>query len=159
MKPFTVTTRLLKDVDLKVFDDLKRRFIGARVVKVGFPQGKAEADGTPVAMIAATHEFGSPERGIPERSFLRSSMHENAQKYVRLNKLNLVSILRGGLTADQALGQLGEMAKGDVQVKIRSGDFTPLKQATMDRKGSSKPLVDTGQMVQSVSYEVGGEND
>lgn len=159
MKPFAVTARMLKDVDLKVFDDLKKRFIGARVVKVGFPQGKTEADGTPTALIAAVHEFGSPERGIPERSFLRSSMRENSQKYVRLNKLNLISILRGNLTADQALGQLGEMAKGDVQVKIRSGDFTPLKQATMDRKGSSKPLIDTGQMVQSVSYEVGGEND
>lgn len=155
MKPFTVTTKLIKDVDLRVFDELKRRLIGERVVKVGFPQGKTEADGTPVALIAATHEFGSPERGIPERSFLRSGMRENQEKYVRLNKVNLVRILRGNLTADQALGQLGEMAKGDVQVKIRSGDFTPLKQATMDRKGSSKPLIDTGQMVQSVSYELG----
>lgn len=157
MKPFTVTTRLLKDVDLRVFDDLKKRFIGARVVKVGWPQGKAEADGTPLAMIAAVHEFGDPERGIPERSSLRSSMQENAQKYVRLNKLNLVSILRGGLTADEALGQLGEMAKSDVQVKIRSGDFVPLKPATVARKGSSKPLIDSGQLVQGVSYEVGGE--
>lgn len=155
MKPFTVTTRLIKDVDLRVFDELKRRLIGERVVKIGFPQGKTEADGTPVALIAATHEFGSPERGIPERSFLRSGMRENQEKYVRLNKVNLVRILRGQLTSDQALGQLGEMAKGDVQQKIRSGDFAPLKQATMDRKGSSKPLIDTGQMVQSVSCELG----
>lgn len=155
MKPFTVTTKLIKDVDLRVFDELKRRLIGERVVKVGFPQGKTEADGTPVALIAATHEFGSPERGIPERSFLRSGMRENQEKYVRLNKVNLVRILRGQLTSEQALGQLGEMAKGDVQQKIRSGDFTPLKPSTVDRKGSSKPLIDTGQMVQSVSYELG----
>lgn len=155
MKPFTVTTKLIKDVDLRVFDELKRRLIGERVVKVGFPQGRTEADGTPVALIAATHEFGSPERGIPERSFLRSGMRENQEKYVRLNKVNLVRILRGQLTSEQALGQLGEMAKGDVQQKIRSGDFAPLKPSTVDRKGSSKPLIDTGQMVQSVSYELG----
>lgn len=155
MKPFAVTAKIVKDVDFKVFDELKRRLVGERLVRVGFPQGKSEADGTPVAMIAAVHEFGSPERGIPERSFLRSGMRENGEKYVRLNKVNLVRILRGQLTVEQALGQLGEMAKGDVQQKIRSGDFAPLKPATVNRKGSSKPLVDTGQMVQSVTYELG----
>lgn len=155
MKPFSVTAKLLKSSDLKSFDELKRRLIGERLVRVGFPQGKTEADGTPVAMIAAVHEFGSPEQGITERSFMRSSIRANAQKYVRLNKVNLVRIVRGQLTADQALGQLGEMAKGDMQQTIRAGDFAPLKQATIDRKGSSKPLIDTSQMVQSVSYELG----
>lgn len=155
MKPFAVTAKLVKDVDLKVFDELKQRFVGDRIVRVGFPQGKAEADGTPVAMIAAVHEFGSPEHGIPERSFLRAGTRANAPKYVRLNKVNLVRILRGQLTAEEALSQLGEMAKGDVQQTIRSGDFAPLKQATIDRKGSSQPLIDSGQMVQSVSYELG----
>lgn len=155
MKPFAVTAKIVKDVDFKVFDELKRRFVGERIVRVGFPQGKTEADGTPTALIAAVHEFGSPERGIPERSFLRSGMRENQDKYVRLNKVNLVRILRGQLTVEQALSQLGEMAKGDVQQKIRSGDFAPLKQSTIDRKGSSKPLIDSGQMVQSVTYELG----
>lgn len=157
MKMFSVTAKMLKDVDFRVFDDLKKRLVGERAVKVGFPQGKTEDDGTPVALVAATHEFGSPERNIPERSFLRTGLRENGPKYVRFNKLNLVKILRGQMTAEQALGQLGEMAKGDVQQKIRSGDFAPIQAATAARKGSSKPLIDTGQMVQSVSYELGEE--
>lgn len=164
MKPFAVTAKIVKDVDFKVFDELKRRFVGERIVRVGFPQGPnhVEKEGetyapgsTPVAMIAAVHEFGSPEQGIPERPFMRSSMRANAQKYVRLNKINLVRILRGQLTTEQALGQLGEMAKGDVQDTLRNGDFAPLKQSTIDRKGSSKPLIDTGQLRQSVTYELG----
>ena len=110
-------------------------------------------------MIAAVHEFGSPSHGIPERPFLRVAVQRNRQKYVRLNRINLVKMLRGQATVDQALGQLGEMAKGDVQTEIRSGVFAPLKPATIKRKGSSRPLIDTDQMEQSVAWELGGKSN
>lgn len=158
-KPFAVTSRLVNDVDMAVFDELKRRFAGSHsVVNVGVPEGKKEADGTPIAMVAAVHEYGSPSQGIPERPFLRVAVQKNRAKYIRLNRLNLVRMLRGQMGMDQALGQLGEMAKGDVQAEIRSGDFAPLKAATIKRKGSSKPLIDTGQMVQSISWVLGGKD-
>lgn len=152
----SVSVKVLKDIDPKALDRLRQRLVGDnRVVNVGVPEGKREEDGTPVAMIAAVHEFGSPSQGIPERPFLRVAVQRNRQKYVRLNRINLVKMLRGQATVDQALGQLGEMAKGDVQVEIRNGDFTPLKPATIKRKGSSRPLIDTGQMVQSIAWELG----
>ena len=158
-KPFAVTSKLVKDIDMTVFDELKRRLGGAdKVVNVGVPEGKKEEDGTPVAMVAAVHEYGSPSQGIPERPFLRVAVQRNRQKYVRLNRINLVKMLRGQATVEQALGQLGEMAKGDVQTEIRSGDFAPLKPATIKRKGSSRPLIDTGQMVQSIAWELGDKN-
>jgi hypothetical protein len=154
-----VTTRILKDIDKAAIDRLKQRLIqDGRVVNVGVPEGKHEADGTPVAMIAAVHEFGSPSRGIPERPFLRVAVQRNRLTYIRLNRINLVKMLRGQMTADQALGQLGEMAKGDVQTEIRNGDFAPLKPATIRRKGSSKPLIDTGQIVQSIAWELGDKS-
>lgn len=155
----SVSVKVLKDIDPKALDRLRQRLVGDnRVVNVGVPEGKREEDGTPVAMIAAVHEFGSPSQGIPERPFLRVAVQRNRQKYVRLNRINLVKMLRGQATVDQALGQLGEMAKGDVQVEIRNGDFTPLKPATIKRKGSSRPLIDTGQMVQSIAWELGDKN-
>ncbi len=155
----SVSVKVLKDIDPKALDRLRQRLVGDnRVVNVGVPEGKREEDGTPVAMIAAVHEFGSPSQGIPERPFLRVAVQRNRQKYVRLNRINLVKILRGQATVDQALGQLGEMAKGDVQTEIRSGVFTPLKEATKKRKGSSRPLIDTGQMVQSIAWELGDKN-
>lgn len=155
-----VTKRIIKDIDPRALDKLKQRLIADnRVVNVGVPEGKREEDGTPVAMVAAVHEFGSPAQGIPERPFLRVAVHRNRQKYVRLNRINLVKMLRGQIGADQALGQLGEMAKGDVQTEIRTGDFTPLKEATIKRKGSSKPLIDTGQMVQSIAWELGEKSN
>ena len=155
----SVSVKVLKDIDPKALDRLRQRLVGDnRVVNVGVPEGKREEDGTPVAMIAAVHEFGSPSQGIPERPFLRVAVQRNRQKYVRLNRINLVKMLRGQATVDQALRQLGEMAKGDVQTEIRSGDFAPLKPATIKRKGSSRPLIDTGQMVQSIAWELGDKN-
>ena len=155
----SVSVKVLKDIDPKALDRLRPRLVGDnRVVNVGVPEGKREEDGTPVAMIAAVHEFGSPSQGIPERPFLRVAVQRNRQKYVRLNRINLVKMLRGQATVEQALGQLGEMAKGDVQTEIRSGDFAPLKPATIKRKGSSRPLIDTGQMVQSIAWELGDKN-
>ena len=159
-KNFAVTSKLVKDIDMTVFDELKKRLVGdGKVVHVGIPQGPKETDGTPVAMIAAVHEYGSPSQGIPERPFLRVAIYKNRNKYVRLNRINLVKMMRGQMQMEQALGLLGEMAKGDVVTEIKSGDFAPLKAATIKRKGSSRPLIDTGQMVQSMQWELGVKND
>lgn len=159
-KPFAVTSKLMKDIDMTVFDELKKRLVGdGKVVHVGIQEGKKETDGTPVAMIAAVHEYGSPSQGIPERPFLRVAIQKNRTKYVRLNRINIVKMMRGQMQMEQALGLLGEMAKGDVVTEIKSGDFAPLKAATIKRKGSSRPLIDTGQMVQSMQWELGDKND
>lgn len=148
-------TRLTRTPGTISLEELKRRFIGERVVKIGFPQGPTEKDGTPVAMIAAIHEFGAPSKGIPERSFLRSSIAQNMAKYMRFNRTNLLAILQMKMTPDKALSLLGEMAAGDAKKMIRHGDFVPLLPATIRAKGSSKPLIDTTTMVQTLTYTVG----
>lgn len=110
-------------------------------------------------MIGAVHEFGSPAHGIPERSWLRSSLTESRDKFVALNKRNLVRIMEGQMSVDQALSQLGAFAAGQAQKKIASGPFAELLARTIKRKGSSKPLNDTGNMRQSVTFEVGDKAD
>lgn len=153
-----VKVKILKDINGRAFDELRSRIDGLRTkVNVGIPAGKTDPDGTPVALIAAVHEYGAPEKGIPERSFLRSSIHENRDKYVQLNRRNLVAALHGKMNIEQALGQLGEVAAGDVKAKIASGDFASLKPETIKRKGSSKPLIDTGQLRQSVAWEISND--
>jgi hypothetical protein len=153
-----VKVKILKDINAKAFDELRARIKADHSkINVGIPAGKNEADGTPVALIAAVHEFGSPEKGIPERPFLRTTIQENRGKYVQLNRRNLVAVLNGKMTIEQALGQLGDVAKGDVQARIVSGGFAPLKESTIKRKGSSKPLIDTGQMRQSIAWELSND--
>lgn len=158
--PVRVTKKILKDIDWRAFDELKRRIgEGKYTVRVGVPEGPKEKDGTPVAMIAAVHEYGSPSQGIPERPFLRVAIQKNRIKYVRLNRINLVKMLRGQMGMEQALGQLGEMAKGDVQAEISHGQFAPLDPKTiaarqrarstdyngsLRRKAASEPTTEEG---------------
>lgn len=150
------TTKLLKDLSASTFQDLKRR-VGAdkSVVKVGIPsERKHQPDGTPLAMIGAVHEFGLPTRGIPERSFLRAGLRHAREQLIRLNRISLVRIVKGDMTVQRALGLMGNMAAGAVKKEIREGDFESLQPATIKRKGSSKPLIDKGQLVQSITYVV-----
>jgi hypothetical protein len=137
-------------------EELKRRFSTNKRVLVGFPEetkGRKEGQLTN-AYIASIHEFGSPMQGIPERSFLRSSVRNNQKKYNQLNKVNLKRVANGQMSIDQALDLFGIMAEGDVKQNIRHGTYTPLKASTIQRKGSSRPLIDTGQLVQAVKHVV-----
>jgi hypothetical protein len=149
-----MTTKIIKDFDGKFLDRIKRALTGKRerVVNVGFPSSAKEPDGTSTALIAAVHEYGNEH--VPERAFMRTSLQKNRGRYSALNGQNLKKVLNGGMSVDAALGQLGLMASSDIKEQIKNGSYAPLKAATIKRKGSSKPLIDTGQMRQSVTYEL-----
>lgn len=148
------TFKVLKDVDKKTFEQFRKRLEdNGRIVKVGIPDDASD-EGVSLAMIGAVHEFGVPEKNIPERSFLRSGIKRNREQFIRLNRVNLVKILQGKMAIDTALGLLGEFGKASVQREIRIGEYVPLSEQTVRRKGSSKPLIDTGNMIQSITYSV-----
>ena len=113
------------------------------------------ADGQPLtnAEMALIHEFGL---GVPERSFLRAAFDKNHPKY--LERLNVLTqaIFEGKFTIQQALGLLSLEAASDMRNLIRDGAGVPPPNApaTIARKGSSRPLVDTGQLINSISHAV-----
>lgn len=149
------TFKVTKDIDPKKFEAFRKRLeANKQIVKVGIPDNVTGEEGISLAMVGMVHEFGVPAKNIPERSFLRSGIKRNRQDFIRLNRINLVKILQGKMTIDIALGLLGEMAKAAVQKEIRIGKFKPLSERTIARKGSSKPLIDTGNMIQSITYSV-----
>ena len=150
-------TRIVKDLNPRLVEDLKKRLgEDGRVVRVGLPTNVTEPEtGVSLALVGAVHEFGSPKMHIPERPWLRPAIRKNKNDLNRLNRINFVKMIKGQLTSDQALEQLGVMAVGKVQEYIEQGDFAPLSEATIRGKGSSKPLIDSGQMRQNVTYEIG----
>jgi hypothetical protein len=119
-------------------------------------KGKA-ANPVSLAMIAAVHEFGNPEMGIPERSFLRGGIRHGMPKFKELNETNLRAVVLGKMTIEEAIDQLGVVAAGEVKREFAIGEFKALKQKTIDRKGSSRPLIDSGQLRQSITYVVEGK--
>jgi len=51
-----------------------------------------------------------------------------------------------GKGLEQELGKVGLLAQSQVRAKITAIKSPPNAQSTIDKKGSSNPLIDTGQM-------------
>lgn len=111
-------------------------------------------DGQPMsnADLALVHEFGADR--VPERSFIRAAFDANRERYIEQFKTLIGAVYDRKLTLRRALGLLGQQASSDMRNKIRAGIPPPNAEATIARKGSSKPLIDSGQLINSVSYEV-----
>lgn len=125
-------------------------------VIVGVPDDAThDESGESLAMIALVHEYGSVTRKIPARPFLHPALRKNQNKYSKILAKKATAILLGRISLHQALALVGEAAQADVQKYIvEHQGFAPLKPATIKRKKSSKPLIDTGQLRQSIRYKI-----
>ena len=145
-------TRIIRSPDqaLAELERISKEFgKGPNGVKVGLPMGSNDyPDGTSVIMVGAVHEFGSPSKGIPERSFLRTTVVENKRSYKDLFKRLSRQIVNNQTSVKDSLGIIGLKVQTDVQDKIIDIDSPPLKY----RQGN--PLHHTGHLVQSITFEV-----
>lgn len=145
-------TKVLKRPEkaIKELEKLGSLLQGPTSVKVGLPKGSNPyPDGTSVIMVGTVHEFGSPARGVPARSYLRTTLVERRKEYREMIGKLAGHIVSGKLTMDKALDLLGLKVQGDVQMKIETIDTPALKY----REGN--PLIDTGHLRQSITYQVG----
>jgi hypothetical protein len=122
--------------------------MGGGRVSVGFMSGATYPDGTPVAAVAASNEYGIPTKHQPPRPFFRNMIakesHTWGDKLARLAPM-------GGHTA---LSLMGEDIAGALKQSINDLTDPPLAARTIAEKGFSKPLIDTSHMVNSVTYVV-----
>lgn len=91
---------------------------------------------------------------VPERSFLRSTFDAKARVIARMARELQARVLEGKLDTRKALEQLGLYVKGQVQSRISRGVPPPLRPSTVRRKGSSTPLIATGQLRASIDHKV-----
>lgn len=134
-------------------------------VRAGFiGDGLRQEGETNNATVAAVHEYGYPEGGIPERPFMGPSFDANRAKYGRAIQDVVEGVQAGRYSLDVGLRLLGEVMVADVRGYILSATFTPNSPRVQERKlekgggqGPVKPLVDTGQMLRSITYAVGRE--
>lgn len=104
-----------------------------------------------VADVAYRNEFGI---GVPERPWMR--MTNAQQKYVwfRLCADIVQKTAKDQDRAERGLRRLGLRMISDYKATIRAGVSPPNSAETIERKGSSKPLIDTGQMINAHRAEV-----
>ncbi len=148
----------IKDVDKglkKCLETLSKTKQG--IVRVGVladkggSEAKTQNSALSVLDVAIFNEFGL---GVPERSFIRAYVDENKAKIQTWIRVLAKQIADGKLEPKQALEQLGLKVQGGIQARIAKGVPPPNAEATIRRKGSSKPLIDTGQLRSSITYQV-----
>lgn len=124
---------------------------GDPYVEVGFLEGATYPDGTSVALVAAINEFGNPSRGQPPRPFFRTMIQQNKENWPGA----VAGLMRdNNNNVPRALDLAGMGIEGQLRQSIANLSDPPLKPSTIARKGSSKPLVDTGHMLNSIDHKV-----
>lgn len=110
-----------------------------------------------VGEIAVINEFGTEDGHVPERSFLRSTFDESRADLASEARAFTLRVLDGRMKARQAVALLAQSLVAKVRRKITSGEGVPPPNApsTIAAKGSSRPLVDTGQLVHAITYQIG----
>ena len=120
----------------------------------GFYAKSTYSNHLPVAQVAAWNEFGTAR--TPERPFFR---HANAQLNTHMGQFFKGIALQKGakVVPTQQLHQFGTIAVNTLKQSIIGSGITyvPNAVATVKAKKSTKPLVDTGRLFTSPSYQIG----
>lgn len=96
---------------------------------------------------------------IPPRPFFRKMIWAQSKGW---GALVSASLKDKNYDLDAAMAATGEIIKGQLQNSIRQLTDPALKKSTVRAKGSEKPLIETGHMLNTVDYEVttnGSESD
>lgn len=117
-------------------------------LEVGFFETAKYQNGEYVANVANMQEFGTLK--IPARPFFRTAVSKNQGKWLGIFKNQFLANQDFNLS----LNQVGEVARGDIVMSIMQTNTPPNAEATIKAKGSSKPLIDTGFMRNSVTFKV-----
>ncbi len=127
--------------------------LGKRGLNVGV-LGKSSAryaGGISIQELAAVHELGLGT--APARSFIGSWFDEKQAANDSIIRRVASLVAAGKLSPEQAIATIGEAFVGSIRQRIAAGIAPPLKAATVRRKKSSTPLIDTGQLRSAIAWE------
>lgn len=115
---------------------------------------KKSEEETYVADIAFKNNFGSFKEKIPARPFGSTLIPRYKEKIERVIRKELKAYVEGKQTLEAAYNRIGLACSGFMKDNLTNGDWKPNAPFTVFLKGSSRPLIDTGQMRQSITYVV-----
>lgn len=125
-------------------------------VKVGLPKGEADND---VIERAIHNEFGTSR--IPERPAIRNAVRDYRTQFRADMIKGARSIFRAiaagkepSPAALRVLRRLGITLQGRIQEEITSLSSPPNAPSTIAQKGSSNPLIESGEYRNSITYKV-----
>ena len=154
---------IVKDRGYNAFRRVMSRLagLGGAGVRVGIqgPEASAPKEGgredAPLSNVevAATHEFGI---GQPRRSFLADTFDLQQPALHLMAERVAERVMLGKMPLRVGLEVLGHFMRNAIVDRIDAGIEPESADATIQRKGSSKPLIDKGQLKASITHLVEG---
>ena len=126
-----------------------KKLQGGEFVTVGIHEsaGNHKDSQDTVATIGARNHFGI---GVPARPWLDRGVEAGKKDIAEA----VADRVASGADSRTILNTVGVVAVGAVDQYIVDLDTPPNEPSTIAQKGSSSPLIDTGQMRQSVTYAI-----
>lgn len=93
---------------------------------------------------------------IPERSFLRTGHDKNADRIIKQTERALSQVLSGKMSIDDMLDLYGEQMATAIKLYMRDLKNPPNHPYTIEQKGSSNSLIDTGGLLESIVWKKEG---
>lgn len=161
--------------------ELAKKLNRKETLRVGFLEGATYPDGTPVAFVAATQNYGAPKAGIPPRPFFSNMIIEKSPQWPDVLAAKLIAT---DYDMNKTLNAVGELIVGQLQESIINTNSPPLSPVSLmlrkmfgnhpeDIRGkdvaearrrvdagestegvSAKPLIWTSHLINSVAYEI-----
>lgn len=91
---------------------------------------------------------------IPERSFLRAGFDENVKEINKYSDILLKKVATGEMSEREYLDNIGQRLSSKIKTFARNLNSPANSRVTRENKGSSNPLVDTGQMIRGITWKV-----
>lgn len=107
--------------------------------------------GPNLATIAVSNEFGGGR--VPERSFMRSTVDQHRERYADELQTAAEQVVDGQGDLRTGVALLGAIVEGDIKATITDLRDPPNAPITIERKGSSNPLIDTGYLRAAIRHE------
>jgi hypothetical protein len=141
---------------MQFLDELLKRelFVG---IPENSPRDDSELSNAEIAYILET---GDPASNLPPRPFMTNGMAKAESSMTELLTEAAFAAVQGRRSeARRLMEQAGEVGRDAIRSEILTGDYAPLAPATVaDRRArgnaSEKPLFDTGQMYDAVTYQI-----
>lgn len=91
---------------------------------------------------------------IPERSFIRAGWDNNKDDVEKRIERFLPQVMELDINLDTFLEAVGKEVEGRLKEFMKNLHYPPNSSFTIRRKGSSNPLIDTGALLDSITYKV-----
>jgi len=135
----------------RIFSELKK--LESAFTLIGIQEGdNPNVEGILLSDIAFFNEYGTVN--IPERPFMRGWFDSDLQRIKKFAQKLYEKVADGKMTAEKALKTLGQWGQDEIRKSILKLKSPPNAPSTIRQKGSSNPLIDTGQMMNSIHHTV-----